>query len=88
MDDDPHERQPLTFSLFKDKAGEWRWHLRSPNNKIIASSGEGYANWQDATHAIEIIQDESADALTLFDPPDTDPRQYATEPPFAEMDDG
>lgn len=30
------------FQIFKDKAGEWRWRLRtSGNNEIIADSAEG-----------------------------------------------
>ncbi len=32
----------------KDKAHEYRWARKAANGKIIAISGEGYKNWQDA----------------------------------------
>lgn len=28
--------------IYKDHAGEWRWHLKARNGRIIAESGEGY----------------------------------------------
>lgn len=36
---------PAHFQIYKDKAGEWRWRLRSAgNSETIADSGEGYAS--------------------------------------------
>ena len=87
--DDPHERDPLTFVLYHDKAGEWRWRLKAANNKTIANSGEGYKNYGDALHALELIQDESGNALITYDPPESDPTEYPPrDPPYPEMDDG
>jgi len=34
--------------LFRDQAGEWRWRRKAANNRIVASSGEGYGNYGDA----------------------------------------
>lgn len=28
--------------LFRDATGEWRWHLKAANGRIIADSAEGY----------------------------------------------
>jgi uncharacterized protein YegP (UPF0339 family) len=32
----------MKLEIFKDKTGDWRWHLRARNGNIIAESGEGY----------------------------------------------
>lgn len=42
--------QPRTV-IFKDAAGEWRWRLVEANNKIIASSAEGYTERNDCLEA-------------------------------------
>lgn len=28
--------------IFEDENGEWRWHRKSENGKIVSNSGEGY----------------------------------------------
>ena len=28
--------------IFRDKKGEWRWHVKARNGRIVADSGEGY----------------------------------------------
>jgi uncharacterized protein len=50
------------FSIFKDKQGEFRWRFQAANNKIVASSGEGYKNKTDCKHAIEIIKKDGPKA--------------------------
>jgi uncharacterized protein YegP (UPF0339 family) len=35
------------WTLYKDKAGEWRWRRQSPNGEIVAASSEGYKNYAD-----------------------------------------
>lgn len=32
----------MKFIVYKDKAGEWRWHIVARNGRIVADSGEGY----------------------------------------------
>lgn len=32
----------MTFEIYQDKKGEWRWRLKAANYQIIADSGEGY----------------------------------------------
>lgn len=36
------DRRPTRFICYRDNAGEYRWHLKASNGKIIAESGEGY----------------------------------------------
>lgn len=45
----------MTYYLYKDTAGQWRWRLTATNNRIIANSGEGYFNKQDCIHAINLV---------------------------------
>lgn len=52
----------LTFTIFEDNAGEWRWRCRAANGEIIADSGEGYAERRDCRHGIDLLRDHAADA--------------------------
>lgn len=36
-----------TITVYKDKAGEWRWTREASNGNIVGSSSEGYKNKQD-----------------------------------------
>ena len=49
----------MKFEIYKDKNGEWRWHLKAANHEKIATSGEGYKNKADALHAIELVKSSS-----------------------------
>lgn len=44
------------FEIFKDAGGHWRWRLQAANNRIIATSGEGYHNHADCVAAIELVK--------------------------------
>lgn len=46
----------MTYWMYKDNAGEWRWYLLAANNKKIADSGEGYKNKSDCEAAIKLVQ--------------------------------
>lgn len=41
------ERDHDTLTVWKDRSGEYRWSRKARNGKRIATSGEGYINWQD-----------------------------------------
>ena len=56
----------LTFEVFKDAKGEFRWRLKATNSKIIADSGEGYKAKADCLNGIKLIQ-EGADKATIND---------------------
>jgi len=43
----------MTFIVFKDGRGQWRWHLRSKNSRLIACSGEGYKN---KAHCLRMVR--------------------------------
>ncbi len=46
----------MSFYLYTDSHGYWRWRLLAANNRIIADSGEGYHNKQDALHGIHLVK--------------------------------
>ena len=49
----------MITELYKDKAGEWRWRRVADNGLVLADSGEGYVNKQDAIEmARELFGDD------------------------------
>jgi uncharacterized protein YegP (UPF0339 family) len=52
----------MTFEVYKDRAGEFRWRLKASNGQIVAASGQGYKAKADLKHAIEQIQKQAASA--------------------------
>ena len=55
-------RTAMTYWLYKDTQGHWRWNLTTPNNKKIADSGESFKNKKDCEDAIALVK-SSKDAL-------------------------
>lgn len=51
-----------TFKLYKDRAGEFRWRLVHQNGNIIAASGEGYENKNDASNGIQSVKEHAPTA--------------------------
>jgi uncharacterized protein YegP (UPF0339 family) len=45
-----------TFEVYKDKANEWRWRLRSSNGQLVASSTGAYPDEKAVDAAIEHIK--------------------------------
>ena len=45
----------MTFKIYRDEKGEWRWHLIARNGRILADSGEGYKRRGKAIRMIEKI---------------------------------
>ena len=45
-----------TFEVYKDKAGEFRWRLRTQNRNVIATSGAGYGAKRDCLAGIESVK--------------------------------
>jgi uncharacterized protein YegP (UPF0339 family) len=52
----PPARKAMSFHVFKDDGGQWRWRLQSPNGRSIASSGEAYKNKKDCLSAIDLVK--------------------------------
>ena len=46
---------PAKFTLTKDKAGKFRFHLKAPNGEIIAAS-QGYETKANAEKGIEAVK--------------------------------
>lgn len=53
------------FEVYQDKRKAWRWRLRAPNSKIIAS-GEGYSSKRNAEMGIEAVRTYSDDSIILY----------------------
>jgi len=49
------------FTIYKDKAGEWRWNLKASNGEIIADCGQGYKNKSDCNHGIDLVKEAGPD---------------------------
>jgi uncharacterized protein YegP (UPF0339 family) len=45
-----------TFEVYKDRAGEFRWRLRTANSQIIAISGDGYKNKADCMAGVDSVK--------------------------------
>lgn len=41
----------MTFEVYKDAQGGYRWRARSSNGRIVADSGEAYKRRHGARHA-------------------------------------
>jgi len=46
----------VTFTIYSDRAGEYRWRLRATNGRIIADSAEGYRSKTDCQAGIRLVQ--------------------------------
>jgi uncharacterized protein YegP (UPF0339 family) len=48
----------LAFTIYADKAGEFRWRLAAGNGAILATSGQGYKAKADARAGVERIRND------------------------------
>ena len=62
-----------TFEVYKDKAGEYRWRLRTQNTKVIATGGEGYNTKRACEEAIDSVKKNAPDAAVEEVQPDAAP---------------
>jgi len=46
----------MFYYIYKDEQDMWRWRLYASNNRIIASSDDGYSNKKACTHAISLVK--------------------------------
>jgi uncharacterized protein len=46
----------MAYYVYVDTASQWRWRLKADNGRIIADSGQGYANQQDCLHGINLVK--------------------------------
>ena len=52
----------MHFTLYKDRASEWRWRLVAANGKTVADSGESYTTKANAQAGIALVQQGAAGA--------------------------
>lgn len=45
------------LEVYKDKAGEFRWRLKSRNHCIIAEGGEGYKRYENLEKSLGLVID-------------------------------
>lgn len=45
--------KPLIISIYRDKAGGWRWRLKASNGRKVADSGEAYVSQANAIRAAD-----------------------------------
>jgi uncharacterized protein YegP (UPF0339 family) len=53
-------------TFYKDKRGEWRWRLQSPNARIIADSAEGYETKAKARLGFARVAEYSPHAVVVL----------------------
>jgi uncharacterized protein YegP (UPF0339 family) len=61
-DDKAAQQSSGTFEVYQDKAGEYRWRLKSTNGQSIATSGEGYSDKRSCLAGIESVKRAAANA--------------------------
>lgn len=52
------------FVIFKDAAGEWRWHLKASNGRIVAQ-GESYRSRRDARRGVDAARRAAVNAIPV-----------------------
>jgi uncharacterized protein YegP (UPF0339 family) len=55
----------LTFSIFEDSSGEFRWRLQNDSGEILGDSGEGYSSQREAQNAVNRVKNHAPNADTL-----------------------
>jgi len=50
----------MSYVVYKDAKGQWRWRLVATNNRVMADSAEGYYNKVDCLTAIQLVKQSSA----------------------------
>jgi uncharacterized protein YegP (UPF0339 family) len=53
------EKLGMTYQVFRDAHGEWRWRLRAANGRVIAHSSQGYRRKQDCLDDINKVKKNS-----------------------------
>lgn len=46
----------MKFTIYSDRAGEYRWRLRATNGRIVADSAEGYRSKADCQAGIQLVK--------------------------------
>ncbi len=49
----------MTYKVFADSSGKYRWHLKGGNGQIVAVSGQSFADHINAVHAARDFKDSA-----------------------------
>ncbi|MGI8666367.1 MAG: YegP family protein [Jatrophihabitans sp.] len=50
------------FEVYRDKAEEYRWRLKSGNGQVIANGGEGYTSKAGCENGIAAVKSDAGSA--------------------------
>ena len=53
----------MTYWVYKDRTGSYRWQLVHKNGDIIADSGQGYTHEDDCIHGINLCAGSTGCAI-------------------------
>ncbi len=71
-----YDQREYQFHVYPDAVGEWRWHLKAGNGRIVADSGEGYTRQQDCIRSLANFKNRVATAKIVRHPT---PREKVAE---------
>ena len=54
------------YHIYQDKAGQWRWHLKASNGRIVADSAQGYGSERHVRRAVEAVQRMAGRAVVVY----------------------
>ena len=66
----------LTFEVYKDKAGEYRWRLKAANGAVLATPGQGYKAKADAKNGIEVVKKAATSEKIKFEFYEDNKKEY------------
>ena len=59
---------PVSFEVYRDGTGEWRWRLVHKNGNIIAAASEGYTRRRDARRSVDTVRETlDDDAFEVYE---------------------
>ena len=57
----------MTFHMYLDHQGFWRWHLRGPQKELLAESGDAYVHRADCETSISLLKTVAAGTPVVSD---------------------
>lgn len=55
------------FVVYKNKGGEYTWHLKSSNGQTTATAGEAFSSKESAKRAAEAVKEHAATAEVVVE---------------------
>ena len=61
-------REYPSYNIYRDNRNEWRWTYEAKNAETIAVSSEGYTQYHNAWHSVQLMKNSSG--ATVYAPVD------------------